>query len=69
MKNWQPVDIIVLILTMGVFIILIFPIVARLIHPEITITEGGLKVLVQVTIALISIISMYIGFKVNGKGK
>lgn len=67
MKNWQPVDFIILILTIGVFLTLAIPMIARAMHPALDISEGGISALTQITIALVSVISVYIGAKVNGK--
>ena len=69
MRKWQPVDIIVMILTIGIFVVLVAPMLVRFFNPEISISKGGLGALIQISIALISIVSMYIGAKVNGKGK
>ena len=69
MRKWQPVDIIVIILTIGVFMVLVTPMYMRAFNPELDISKGGMSALIQISIALISIVSMYIGAKVNGKGK
>ena len=65
--NWKPVDLVILILTVGIFLVLITPMYLRYVNPEIELSKDALSALIQISIALISIISMYIGAKVNGR--
>jgi hypothetical protein len=67
MRRWKPVDFVVMLLTIGIFLILIFPMVARYFKPEINMSEGGLSALIQIVVALIAVISVYVGYSLNGR--
>ncbi len=60
----KPVDKIVLILTLAITFILVASITTSVIKGE-PISEAGLKVVDKMTIAIISIISMYVGSKIK----
>jgi len=58
--NWQPIDYIVLILTASICAMLIITILAAAIRGE-PLTPEGLKLMEKLTIAIIAIISFYVG--------
>ena len=62
----KPVDIIAIILTLTICYILSVVITMAAIHSQ-PLSEIGAKIVDKMTIALISIISMYVGSKLNKK--
>ena len=69
MKKWQPVDCIVTLLALGVFLTIVTPMLGRILVPDLDLSQEGISALTQIVIALVSVISVYIGCKVNGKSK
>lgn len=69
MKKWQPVDCIVTLLALGVFLTIVTPMLGRILVPDLDLSQEGISALTQIVIALVSVISVYIGSKVNGKSK
>ena len=64
MKNWNSVDVVVLILTIIISLVLII----TLIRPFVTgvaITDGNSKLVAGLIASIISIISMYVGAKIQ----
>ena len=58
--NWQPIDIVVLTLTASICAMLIITILTAAIRGE-PLTPEGLKLMEKLTIAIIAIISFYVG--------
>lgn len=58
--NWQPIDIVILILTSTISLMLIVVILGAAIRGE-PLTQDGLKLLEKLTIAIIAIVSFYVG--------
>ena len=67
MRRWKPVDFIMMLLTMGLFLVLTFPMVARYFNPDIEMTDKGLSGLIQIVTAIIAVISVYVGYSLNGR--
>ena len=67
--KWQPVDYIVTLLAIGVFLTIVTPMLGRILVPDLDLSQEGISALTQIVIALVSVISVYIGSKVNGKSK
>lgn len=64
MKNWSPSDIIMLILasTIAIILLLIF---AKNATSDVPMTDNGAKLVAGLIASIISIISMYIGAKIQ----
>ena len=66
MKNWRPADIIMLILSITLSIILI-TIFVELAFSKEPLGDSQSKIVAGLIASIISIISMYIGGKINGR--
>ena len=58
--KWHPIDIVILILTASICLMLIITIIGASIRGE-PLTPEGLKLMEKLTIAIIAIISFYVG--------
>ena len=60
--KWQPIDIIVLILTTSICLMLVIVILGAVIRGE-PLTPEGAKIMENLNLAIIAIISFYVGNK------
>ena len=62
----EPVDQVILILTFTIAVLLVTVIIGATIRGE-TLTPTGSKIIGNMTMAMIAIISLYVGSKINNK--